>query len=275
MQPADFDDDRPSPPYRDEPAPTSIPKTIGILNIIFGGLLLLCSICTGVGLAMQSAMGPMFAAQQQQFQQLAEAERQKQLQDLQNRERGAQNAEEKAELQAQAKALKARPLPKMPDMSKFSQEASLQGYSIVDVVTGLTLNVLLVICGIGLVCYREWARRLAIWVAAVKILRLVVLYGFFILIVVPRVTRAFTSMFQEMIEQMGKNVPPGQEIPKAAEIEQMGTVIGMMYAGFGIGMIILGAVYPIIVLMLLTRPRVKAACLPAPPAWDPRRQEEG
>jgi hypothetical protein len=271
MQPPDYDDLGAQPAYPDHRPRTAIPKVIGILNIVFGSLLALCSICFGLSLAAQSAMGPMFAAQQQQFQQMLEADRQQKLQELQKRAQAADNAKEKAAIQAQELALKGQPLPKMPDMTKFTQDPVYQLYGIVDVVTSLILNVLMIVCGIGLVRYAEWGRQLGLWVAALKIVRLVVLYGFFIVVVVPRLTRAITSMFQEMVEQMAKAGPPAKGMPGPAQMAQMGTSLGIMYTASAIGVVLLGVIYPIIVLILLSRPRVKAACVssaPTPDAWQ-------
>ncbi len=272
MEPPARDDNEFSPLLSEQQPKTSIPKTIGILNILFGSLLLLCGICWSLNLMMQSAMGPMMAMQQQQVQQALEAERQRKLQELQELENAAQDEKEKATLKAKQNALKAQPQPKMPDMTKFTQDVAFQGYAIADVVTGLVLNILMVVSGIGLVGLKEWGRRTAIWVAALKIVRLVALYGFFALAVVPVMVKQFTSMFQEMFEEMAKAAPPGQRIPGPAEMGQMGTVMGVMMTAFAIGMIIFGAIYPVIVLILLSRPRVKAAC--AHPASDLLRNEE-
>ena len=246
---------------------TGIPKTIGILNIVFGSLLLLCVICLALSLAMQFAMGPMFAAQQQQAQQMFAAERQRQLAELQALEQGAANEKEKAGFEAKKKALQAQPIPKMPDMAKFTQDASFQVYGITDVVSGLILNILMVVSGAGLVSLKEWGRRLGLWVAAIKIVRLIALNVFFILVVVPNMTEAFVSMFQDMVEEMARVAPAGGPVPGAAEIKQMAAVMGIMYSCIAVGMIILGVIYPVIVLILLSRPHVKAAC--APPALTP------
>ncbi len=270
MQPPDPHDHDSYPSISERRPKTSIPKTIGALNIVFGSLLMLCAICSGLGLAMQSAMGPMMAAQQQQFQQMQEADRAQRLQELQNLEQAAQDEKEKAAIEAQQKALKAQPMPKMPDMAKFMQAAGFPGYIIADVVTGLLLNILLIVSGIGLLSFKEWGRRLGLWVAAAKIIRLVALYGYFILVVVPNLSQAFMSMFKEMFDEMAKAAPPGQRVPGAAEMEQMGTAMGIFYTAFAVGMVILGVIYPIIVLSLLSRPRVKAACAPAALAQDPR-----
>src|SRR5438132_836538 len=113
MGPPGRDDDYEfSSPLPERRPKTSIPKTIGVLNIIFGSALLLCVICWGLNLVMQSAMGPMFAAQQQQFRQALEAERGRKLQELQDLADAAQDEKEAAALRAKQKALKAQPMPK-------------------------------------------------------------------------------------------------------------------------------------------------------------------
>jgi hypothetical protein len=263
MQPSVPDGDGPYLPIPEQRPKTAIPKSIGVLNIIFGSILMLCGICTGLNMAMQSAMAPMFGQQQLQFQQLMEAERAKKLEDLKKLEDAAPNDQEKAALEGQRKALEAQPLPKMPDMAKFYEDVSLPAYGIADAVSGLILNILMVVAGIGLLGFREWARQLGLWVAALKIVRLVALYGFFAIVVAPNISKAFSSMFQETVEGMGKGAPPGQRIPAPAEFAQMGMAMGVMMTAFAIGMIIFGAIYPIIVLILLSRSRVKVACTSA------------
>lgn len=263
-----LDDDNSYPPLIARRPKTSIPKTIGVLNIVFGSLLLLCSVCYAASLSMQSAMAPMFAGQQAQFQEIQEAERRQKLLELERLEQAAENEIEKADIQAKHKALKDQPLLKMPDMGKFMQESSFQAYGMADVATALVLNILMVASGIGLVSFREWGRRLAIWVAVIKIVRLLVLSTVFISVVVPNLTKAFTGMFQEMFNEMAKNPPPGQHIPGAAEIAQMGSGITVMYTASAIGMLVLGIIYPVIVLILLLQPRVKTACAGAAMAGD-------
>lgn len=260
--------DRPAPPLAPN---TSAAKTIGVLNIVFGCLLLLCVACSSLNLVLQSAMGPMMAAQQQQVQQALQAERQRKVQELQELEKAAEDEKEKAELRGKQKVLQAQPIPKMPDMTKFTQDTRFQGYSIADMVSGFLLNILMVVAGIALVCLKEWGRVTAIWVAALKIVRLIALYGFFVVVVVPIITEQFTSMFRDMFDDMARAAPQGQKVPGPAELGQMGTVMGVMMTASAIGMIIFGVIYPIVVLIVLTRPRVKAACaapaagaLPAP-----------
>lgn len=251
--PGDADSDLPVTPFR-EPN-TGVPKTIGILNIVFGVLLLLCGVCSGLNVVTQSAFGPMIAAQQKQIQQALEAERQAKLKKLQEQEEAAEDEQEKAKIQAQQKVVRAQPMPVAPDTSKFMTAPGVQGYMIADALSGIALNVLMIISGIGLLALKEWGRLVAVWVAAIKVIRLVAIYGYFALAVAPVMAQQFRAMFEEM----AKAAPPGPKAPSPEELAQISTVMGATMTGTAIGMIVLGSIYPVVVLILLTRARVKAA----------------
>jgi hypothetical protein len=266
MEPPASDGDALSPVPTERQPRTSIPSTIGILNIIFGSLLLLCSFCSGVNLLVQSAMGgPIMAMQQQQMQLAMRAPREQRMAQLKAREEAAKDEKEKLDLKAQQKAIEAQPVPKMPNFNKLVEDPSLQGFTIVDVLTGFVLNVLMIFSGIALLYRKQWGRITAIWVAAFKIILLIALYTFYALVVVPAMVASFNTMFQEMFDEMQKAAPPGQKMPGAAELAQFGTLIGVASTATAVFMIIFGSIYPVIVLILLTRPRVKAACSPPPP----------
>jgi hypothetical protein len=86
----------------------------------------------------------------------------------------------------------------------------------------------------------------------------VVLYGFFIVVIVPPVARNLGEMVVQMAAQ--QQIPmaaPKTAMPDAALFARIYTV---MYSVMGVGMAALGSVYPLIVLWLLTRPGVKSAC---------------
>jgi hypothetical protein len=114
-------------------------------------------------------------------------------------------------------------------------------------------NVLMLISGVGLIRLREWGRKLAVWVAALKIVRLIVLYGIFIMVMVP----IFVKLILDMFEEMAQSLPPGAGRPPIAG---MTTMFGTMFSVSAVAVMILGSIYPGIVLWLLTRPGVKAAC---------------
>src|SRR5262249_7718006 len=120
---------------------------------------------------------------------------------------------------------------------------------------------LLLISGIGLVTVKEWGRKLGVCIAALKIARLLGLYGFSIIVIVPITTQRLI----QMVEEMQQNFPPGQRANAGAPIADMAKVMGTMMTVSFVAMIVLGAIYPVVALVVLTRPSVKAACtMPRP-----------
>jgi hypothetical protein len=229
------------------------------MNIVVASLLLLCQLCSSLSMVMQK---PMMDMQQQQFQQAMQMERQQQLERLQNQENASNDEKEKAELRAKQKAIQAQPLPKMPDFTRFAKDFEHPGFSIADLATGFVLNILMLVSGMALCRYKEWGRVTAIWVAALKIILLMAFYTFFALVMVPDMAKGFNTMFREMFDEMAKAAPPGQKVPAPppADLAQMGTFMGIAMTATAVGMIIFGSIYPIIVLIALTRPRVRAVC---------------
>ncbi|MBL9121991.1 MAG: hypothetical protein JNG90_00030, partial [Planctomycetaceae bacterium] len=95
-------------------------------------------------------------------------------------------------------------------------------------------------------------------VAGLKIARLVLVYGFAIAVVVP----LFAAMMGEMMEKTMSSMPQRAGGPPPAA--QFGQGIAMFY-GFALSagavlMVLVGMIYPLIMLWVLTRPKVKAAC---------------
>jgi len=100
----------------------------------------------------------------------------------------------------------------------------------------------------------------ALWVAALKIVRLIALYSFYAVAVVPGLAEQFRAFFEEM----ARAAPPGPNGPAPQQLGMLATVVAVAMVVYAIFMILLGSVYPVVVLVLLTRPRVKAACAPVP-----------
>jgi hypothetical protein len=249
---------------------TTTAKVIGILNIVFASLLLLCGLCMGFYVLIFSSMGPLMAGQQPQLQKRLEQLRQDQIRKLEAEEQAAATDQEKRRIREQIRLVQAQPI-KIPDMSKLLGDQRVWGFYLVDVLTGLILNVAMLVAGIGLVCLSRWGRTLGIWVAAIKILRLVVLYGLFIVVIVPIQTQQIIAFFEEI----EKTLPPGGRGGAAATRGDL-AAFGAMMTGYAIGLVITGVIYPIIALILLTRPGVGAACSGARPEpyAGPRRPED-
>jgi hypothetical protein len=236
------------------PNPSSA-KTIGVLNVIFASILLLCGICSGMQLALQSTFVPIFGGQQQQIQAQVQAQRALEIQKLADKEKTAKNENEKQKFQAERKNLEAQPVPKMPDMTKMygTDNPRVLNTWLIDTFTAVILNLLMLASGVGLLMVKEWGRVLGIWVAGLKIVRLVAIYVFMIVVIVPFVSQRFG----QTVDEMNRNMPAqGGGAPAGQVAAFMGT---FMTIG-AVSMIVLGAIYPAICLIVLTRASVKAAC---------------
>jgi hypothetical protein len=145
--------------------------------------------------------------------------------------------------------------------------ASLARYLRFDLLSGPFLNMLLVVAGAGLVLRKNWARVLGIVTAALKLVRLVALGAFLGLVVIPRLggtldallaTEMGRSVISQVIEQQERQggSPPGPR-PSPQDVVQMfrgaGTVSAFAFLCFA-------AIYPLVVLILLSRPGARAGC---------------
>jgi len=232
---------------------TTIPRTFGILNIIFGGLLCVCGAGYGLYIVGTLFMGPAMQAQQGQMKATLEAEWSDRLQDLRDQEAAAETDEDKEFYKSQREALQANP-PVVPDMSgmmDFGKDPRVIGYGIVDVLSGLLLNVLLITAGAGLLGLKEWSRRLSLQIAVVKLIRLFLLETYMIVVVIPLIAEGFVRMFESAQQGAGGG---------AADPAEVASAMSIMYSSMAVAMLIFGAIYPVIMLICLTRERVKVAC---------------
>jgi len=241
-----------------------IPKVIGILNITFGAGLLLCSLCSGAYMMML----PMIAKATNQVAKQAE-EQQKarlkpQLEELAQREEAAKTEEERIEIAKQKQSIEdqlKRPMlaPTM-DLSKMGfDDPKLVGFMMADVVTGLILNVLMLVSGIALVRFKPWGVKLGLGVAVAKVLRLVTLYSYGVIVVVPWYSRKMAEFAVGMIQQqpaMGGRAGGG-----APPIDALIRIYTLTYTVAGVAVIVVGSIYPLVCLWLLSRPGARAACL--------------
>ncbi len=254
-----------SPPHV-QPRPQPV-KTIGTLNIIFGVLLLVYGLCCGVYMAFLPFMGSMIETQQKLVSDQVKERKAQQLADLTKRQQEAESEAIKAQIQAEIVQVEQQTEPVMPatmnfDMFGFKNPIVIGHYAI-DILTGLILNVLMLISGIGLLRLREWARKLAIGIFSLKIIRLIVLTVSLIALVSPITTSGMAKAFQDADRQANQQAaaaggpvapaPPGE----AAEMARSMT---MMSALYGVGFCVAGIIYPAIALFFLTRVGSRAAC---------------
>jgi hypothetical protein len=236
---------------------TSLPKTTGTLNIFFASLMLLF-VAIQITMTLLAPMLIEFAQSSVRVAQAkAEASRKQQIAALKKDEAEAKTEEEKKQIRGQIEAIEAQPQPAGPDMKALMGQMDtpvMRAYTWTDMVTALILNVLMLASGIGLLRLKEKARRLAIWVGGLKIARQAIAMLIQIIFILPMSTK----MQQEMIAEMGTSGAAN------AQAMQMTAKLG---AAAGVAMTVLFAVlamiWPILMIVLLTRPGSRAACLAA------------
>ena len=235
----------------------SLPRTVGILNLTFGAILLLCGVCSTISLLSLAVAGTMAnqAQVQAQMEQAWQREREQGLARLQQELDKAAEPADRQRIEQQMQALREAKAPKIDVAAMYGiKDPAVVTFWSIEMISGIVVNLLLIVAGIGLLSVAEWARKLSIGIAVLKLIRLVVLYGYASVAVVPVMARDTA----QAVHDMAASVPqaPGQELPPAAEMAQ--GIGGAWFAGIAV-FVILAAVYPLLMLRLLTRPAVKAA----------------
>jgi len=242
-----------------------IPRTFGLLNIIFGVIMLL----VGVFYAAWLVLAPSFtkAMQEQMVQQQAalKAQRQTQIADLKRQEADAKTEAEKQALQSTRASIEATP---EPDVTAFQDltgwnilsDRRLAIYYVSEIGLGILLNLLMIIAGGGLMALAEWGRRLALGVAWLKILRWVAMAIVTLTLVLPITMERTHKAFAKMDAQVRAG---GAATPmKMTDLARISAITGAITAVVGA---VLACVYPALTLWFLTRPRARAACLAVAP----------
>ncbi|SIO64729.1 hypothetical protein SAMN05444166_7384 [Singulisphaera sp. GP187] len=262
-----------------------LPKVLGSLNVAFGFFLFL------IGLGPLDLIGPSFT-QNQPFklepgdaQSFYDQFRQRQIFELQAREESTTDASKKAALRTERLELAANH-PKTIDQHLDLKSINhvlllLNWYYWADFATGPVLNLLMLASGIGLTQLRAWARKMAIWVAVVKIGRIFALTLFFTIVIVPHARRAMdavahTDLGTLLIAKANSALIQASTGPPPVHYTADNIAVNMaamayIFAVFGMMFCL---IYPAISLVILTRPSVKAACCLDELSGSEEREEE-
>ena len=242
----------------------AIPKTLGILNIIFAVLLILAGLCIGGFTLLLPTIQQI--GQRAMDQQKVQAENQKaaDLKILDDRSQAATTDEEKATIAKERDEVVNRPLPVPPNMTAGTEvlkDPRVMGFTVAQVVTGLLLHILLLVAGIGLVRLTPWGRTLGVWWAGLQITQLVILGVIQIMVVMPISQQYTANTIADLKKQMaGPNAPPTAQMTiQTAEMS------AKLAPAIVMGQILAGLTYPVICLVLLGTAGAKAACLRRPP----------
>jgi hypothetical protein len=131
-------------------------------------------------------------------------------------------------------------------------------FSIADAATSTLLNGLMFVTGLGLINLKRWGARGWTWLAWIKIGRLWLIWGFFIVAVAPSFSESLAKGVVGMFQQQGLT---RGKMPTVGEFTRIYSIMCLILA---IGMIVFGTIYPAISLWLLGRPGVKAALIGKP-----------
>ncbi len=236
------------------------PKTFGILNIVFGVLLFLWGLGSLVITVYSSSFTQSIFANVDVQMQNQKAEREAKIKEIEKEEAAAKTAEEKAELKSRRDQLEKVPnfdMKAMQDLNIMSDRRVVI-YTYIETVVGMVLNTLMIISGIGLLLLSEWARKLALGVAWIKLLRLVIMLVVTFALIVPITTQRQQKFFESMNSQMAAQSGGGRGGIPVTPLLQMGAIVSAVLTVF---FALFAAVYPVLELWFLTRDRTLAAFL--------------
>jgi hypothetical protein len=152
----------------------------------------------------------------------------------------------------------------------------LARYLWADALSGPAVNLFLLASGVGLVLCKTWGRTLALWTSWFKLARLLLLNGLLVLIVIPHLSRAADQFARSeageavvgyAMSQQGLSRGGGANGPKLTPGEAV-QVMGRMGYAYAATFLSLGAIYPVVVLIVLSRPGARAACMPRATAGE-------
>ncbi len=236
-----------------------IPKTLGILNVIFGVLLLLGGLCGLAGTVAAPALVKFSEETVKQAQSQAEAQHEARLKNLDERAKAAKTDEEKKALELERAAVEAsKPVTPKMDMSAATDalnNPTIMGFSFAEQGIGLILAIVLLVSGILLIRLAPAGRSLAVWYAGFQILATVILMVVNIAIVQP-VNKPNTDKQIAKMEADAQGKPPGS--PEVTTV-QMTKMMANLAIPMVVGKSVLGMIYPAILLILLNSAGARAA----------------
>jgi hypothetical protein len=264
-----------------------VPRTFGMMNLVFG--ILLCLM--GAGYLVLYIVSPRFQKQLSvrinQEQEAEKTVRTKKLVEIKAKETAAKAKEEAAKTKEDIEKAKEQ-LASIteereelennndPDLSALTDlmgwnimsDIRLAIYYLTEVISGMLINVLMVISGVGLLGLAEWGRRLALGVAWLKILRWLAMTIVTMVLIVPIVAEKMDKVFNQIQVQAQKSSGGPVKTP----IVGMGQLIAIFSAVAVVFSAIVASIYPGISLWLLTRPPTRAACMQRPKPAEPPQQ---
>jgi hypothetical protein len=151
----------------------------------------------------------------------------------------------------------------LPDGRTIQQDPTALAIGTIFAAVDLIASGILLACGIGALSLRPWARSLGIIISVVI---LAIAVGRFVatLTYTGEKLEQFMKQFDEAVaaqqKKQGGNAPPP---PSMAKFMSSATI------GFGVAVLVLEGITPLLILLLWTKPNVKAAFAGQLPAGGP------
>jgi hypothetical protein len=209
------------------------------------------------------------AAKQQAVQ---KEEREAKIAELKRQEEAAKTKEDKETLQIERENLEKNVEPDLGDLSEITgftifSDVRLTIFYFTEVIVAIVLNLLMLISGIGLLGLADWARKLAIGVSWAKIVRWLAMAIVTMVLVVPITTQKMQKFFDKLEQQTnaqaGRGATPFPLAASMAQFTAVSTAVTLVFE------VIVCSIYPGLSIWYLTRPRVRAACMPKLPISPP------
>ena len=238
----------------------AIPKTLGILNVVFAVLLIMMGLCVG-GMAIVAPQIQKFGegiAEQQKAQ--VATQKAADLKTLDDRAAAATTDQEKATIAQEREAVVNRPEPITPNIAASTEalkNPKVLSFTVAQVITGLILHIALLVAGVGLIRLTSWGRSLTLWWAGLQIAQLLILNVLNFALIYPIQKQAADVNMAELRKQLtGPNAPPNAAITLQSAEFTAGLALPIAIVS-----LLLGLTYPVICLILLRTPGARAACL--------------
>ena len=240
---------------------------LGIFNVNFAILLMICSLVSSASLVVMPFLTNAMAKVQEDAKKQVEQQRKDRLAALDEDAKTAKTEQEKKEIETRRLEIENKPgIPVTPmlDLSDMGlDDPKVLGWWWTELGTGIVVNLMMLASGIGLLYCKTWSWKLGFWMAILKILRLTVVYAACIIVVIPAFSQKMGAAVSKMMVQ--QQAIAGRSAASAPPPELFVKVYSVMYSGMAVGMIVMGSIYPLVVIWTLTRPGVRAACFPYQP----------
>jgi hypothetical protein len=236
------------------------PRLFGTLNIVFGSVLLLCNLIQGGFYVAAPMIKNLVETWQVQLNATFKTQAETREAELKRRVVAAKTEADKAQAQADLDAYLAQPKPNVSTMTMGFQgmeDRRIRAYAYTEMLSGIVLNTLMIVSGAALLSLKAWGRKWAVAIAGIKLARLAALVTVSIAMVIPLQVKAMEGQMQGAMAQV-KAAPGGAKVPALAFMTPQ-AMSAMSTAGVILNAIA-AAIYPAMVLVMLTKARVKAAC---------------